>query len=194
MLIILLAIVYGLVRLMMRLANKLNKMMEEITYLSNVDPLTELFNRRFFNKQLIQEIERAERYDCPFALIFMDIDYFKAINDTYGHEIGDVILKAISALLVNNVRRVDIVSRWGGEEFIILCINTELDKAILLAEKLRSIIEKMDFETVEHMTCSFGVSSYHKMDDFAALLQRADEALYISKDKGRNRVTVEKLH
>ena len=179
---------------MMRLVNKLNKAMKEITHLSNTDPLTELFNRRFFNKQLMQEIERSEQYDCSFALILLDIDYFKTINDTYGHDIGDVILKDLSELLLDNVRRTDSVSRWGGEEFIILCVNTELDKAILLAEKLRDIIETMDFEIVVNMTCSFGVSSYHKRDDFAALLERADEALYISKDKGRNRVTVEKGH
>lgn len=187
---LLVIMIIGLVLFILHLLNDLDIAMNKATRSSVTDPLTDLFNRRAIHARFIQEIERAERYDYVFSLIMMDIDHFKILNDTYGHDFGDRVLIAISNVLKGNVRKTDIVSRWGGEEFMLLCESVDSRSASILAGKLREIIEAADFEISEKITCSFGVTEYHKLDTIESMMKRVDEALYASKNEGRNRVTI----
>jgi diguanylate cyclase (GGDEF)-like protein len=156
--------------------------------LSVTDELTGLFNRMKLDRSLRHEMERALRYKTPFSVILMDIDHFKNINDTLGHQGGDMVLQRIAATLRDNVREVDIVGRWGGEEFLVICPNTELRGAALAAENLRFKIGKMSVGNAPSPTACFGVAEYVAGDDEASLLHKADRALYRAKDNGRNRV------
>jgi diguanylate cyclase (GGDEF)-like protein/PAS domain S-box-containing protein len=157
---------------------------------SNTDYLTGLNNRQKFELDIHEEIYRAQRYHSPFSIIMADIDYFKLVNDTYGHDIGDSVLKEFSQLLMQNIRQADILARWGGEEFIILCSNTEINGAKALAETLRAKIQEYQFTTVGQKTASFGVTQYEKGTDLKSLFLNVDNALYKAKEEGRNRVVV----
>ena len=156
------------------------------------DSLTSLHNRRYFDERLLDEVERARRYDEKLSLIICDIDHFKKVNDTYGHPVGDSVLYWVAELLRDTLRKTDVVSRYGGEEFAALLINTDIDQAVQIAEKLRSIIEEQPFRHGDidiPVTLSFGVSSL--MSDsvgFEGLISSADKALYSAKARGRNRV------
>lgn len=152
------------------------------------DPLTGIHNRLKLDQEFKTELERAMRYKTPFSTIMLDLDKFKNVNDTYGHQVGDQTLKETAKILVENCRKVDIVGRWGGEEFLILCPETDLSGANNSANNLREIIEKKNFPVIEKITASFGVSSYRDGDDLQSVLGRADQALYQAKEKGRNRV------
>ena len=133
----------------------------------------------------------AKRHQTPFSIIILDIDKFKSVNDTYGHQVGDSLLQELAKLLKTNVRFEDAVGRWGGEEFLILLPNSDLESARLLAEKLRSLMEAQNFAYVGRRTSSFGVASYHLHDDEKSMTARADAALYLAKENGRNRVEIE---
>ena len=122
-------------------------------------------------------------------MILLDIDYFKETNDEYGHLIGDQVLISFSNILNKYTREVDSIGRWGGEEFIIICQNTKKEEAIILAQKLKKIIENYKFKDIGHKTASFGVVSYNDGESLNELLLRADQAMYRSKFKGRNTVT-----
>lgn len=161
----------------------------DLTEIATHDPLTGIYNREKFDSELWQEIERANRYHSPFSLVMFDIDRFKRINDDFGHHVGDNILRGITALVTENIREIDIFSRWGGEEFMILVNSTPLEKSRQLAEKLREIIETFPFSEIGHITCSFGVTEFTAGDDEETLLERVDQALYQSKEEGRNRVS-----
>ncbi|MCG6551949.1 MAG: diguanylate cyclase [Candidatus Magnetominusculus sp. LBB02] len=159
------------------------------------DGLTNIYNRKKFDDELQKEIKRSLRYNNYLSLIIFDIDHFKSVNDTYGHPTGDLVLKEITRLVSENVRKYDIFARYGGEEFVILTPETNLAGAKELAEKLREIIQDNEFNEVGKVTCSFGVSEYVKEEDPAGFVKKADYALYIAKNKGRNRVkAVEKEH
>ncbi|WP_420265661.1 diguanylate cyclase [Candidatus Magnetominusculus dajiuhuensis] len=159
------------------------------------DALTGIFNRKKFGDELSKEIERCLRYNNFLSLIIFDIDHFKSVNDTYGHQTGDYVLQEITKLVSENVRKYDIFARYGGEEFVILTPETSLSGAKELAEKLREIVQDHEFADVGKVTCSFGVSEYVKHEDPAGFIKKADYALYIAKNKGRNRVkAVEKEH
>ncbi|MBF0488815.1 MAG: diguanylate cyclase [Nitrospirae bacterium] len=159
------------------------------------DALTGIFNRKKFEDELKKEIERSLRYNNFLALIIFDIDHFKSVNDTYGHQTGDYVLQEITKLVSENVRKYDTFARYGGEEFVILTPETNLAGAKELAEKLREIVQDYKFTDVGTVTCSFGVSEYVKHEDPAGFIKKADYALYIAKNKGRNRVkAVEKEH
>jgi diguanylate cyclase (GGDEF)-like protein len=187
---ILLIIIFIVLALIMhKMLTKLDNVMHDITNISNNDHLTGLYNRRFFSEQLEQEILRTERYGSKFTLVEMDIDKFKLVNDTLGHEAGDWVLKTLSNILKENIRKSDVIARWGGEEFVLMLTNTDLEQSVFILEKLRSIIETTDFKTVGHITCSFGVAEYRTGENFEKLLSRADQLLYMSKNNGRNRVT-----
>ena len=166
---------------------KVEKALEEIAI---TDPLTLLYNRRKFTELLSYEIERERRYKSGLFLIMCDIDHFKAINDNYGHGVGDEVLKTFSNIIKNSIRMSDSVARWGGEEFIVLVTNTEVDRAILIAEKLRKLVEDTKFKKVEKVTASFGVAWYEGGDTQETLIGRADKALYKAKSSGRNSVEV----
>jgi len=161
---------------------------QALEILSVTDKLTGLANRRKLETSLQSEILRARRYGKMFSVILLDVDHFKAVNDTYGHHIGDTVLIELSTLLTRNARETDIVGRWGGEEFLIICPETNLTVVSTLAERYRSEIERHDFTQVGQVTSSFGVAAWQEGYDVQNLVQHADEALYRAKESGRNRV------
>jgi diguanylate cyclase (GGDEF)-like protein len=159
------------------------------------DGLTDLFNHRHINEVLDREIERATVEDADLALIFVDVDKFKVFNDEHGHQSGDVILREISSLMRENVRQKDIVARWGGEEFVIVCPDTTDSTAAMLADSLRSTIASHTFmrdhtAAAVQITISAGVASLRKQRNKSALVEAADGALYEAKNSGRNRVQI----
>lgn len=162
----------------------LNKKLE---HLVTVDPLTGAYNRIQFDVLIEAEIDRANRYGNTFSVIFMDIDHFKKINDKYGHQTGDEVLKSFTDIIEKTKRASDIFSRYGGEEFIILAYATDIDNALICAERLRKHIEHYSFDKVGKITCSFGVTEFrNKKDTSHSVLKRSDEALYQAKEAGRN--------
>lgn len=163
----------------------------QLERLAVTDQLTGLCNRRRLDETFLREVERAERFETALSVIVCDIDRFKEVNDTHGHQIGDKVLCLIAGLLRDGVRQVDTVGRWGGEEFAIICPETPLEGAHQLAEKLRLIVQNQKLPLVGHRTVSFGVASlHHGVETATSLLCRADHALYRAKDNGRNRVEV----
>jgi diguanylate cyclase (GGDEF)-like protein len=163
---------------------------EEINLLATTDTLTGIANRREFTMQLEKEIERAKRYGTPLSLVMYDIDYFKRVNDTYGHDAGDSVLQVLTAVVKTKIRAVDIVARWGGEEFMILMPQSDGAAAGGAAEKLRQEIAQHPFEQVGTLTVSFGVTEFTPQDDMNAFLKRVDDALYQAKENGRNRIEI----
>ncbi|MDC7125415.1 MAG: GGDEF domain-containing protein [Spirochaetales bacterium] len=157
--------------------------------LAEKDPLTNLYNRRAILPNLHYEINRKNRYNAPVSIIILDIDYFKRINDNFGHETGDIVLTSIAELLKKFCRSSDRISRWGGEEFLLLLPETSANNALKLAEKLRKIISEKDFHKIGKITASFGVAELKKNETFSQWFERADNALYKSKSDGRNKVT-----
>lgn len=173
-----------------------NRLIQELNYLSTTDALTDLFNRRALNEILGHEIDRANRYGSDLSLIICDIDWFKQINDTYGHRAGDLAIQAVTASLKTSIRKADIVGRYGGDEFMIVLPETHLAGAKLIAEKIRSAVENIRLELpggkVIRLSTSIGVAGCCEPgEDIDTIVARADAALYASKDAGRNRVTVE---
>lgn len=166
---------------------RLNKLLKN---LSQTDALSGLYNRRFMNKKLEEEIMKYQRYETPFSVLLLDIDYFKKINDTFGHDKGDLVIKKISSLMQKHIRNTDICARWGGEEFLILASNSDLNGAIKLANNIRELIENSEFEINTYVTVSIGVSSMNKHLEQESLLKLVDNALYKAKEKGRNRVEI----
>ena len=157
---------------------------------ANYDSLTKLLNRHSFIDIYNNLSQNPENF--PMAIMILDVDNFKKINDTYGHNVGDVVLKNLAQLLKQNVRGTDVVARWGGEEFIILTPKTDLKGAISLAEKIRQAIEKYNFPEVKHVTVSIGVAEVLPYEDLVNVIKKADKALYEAKKKGKNRVEVYK--
>ncbi|HEX5329203.1 diguanylate cyclase [Sulfuricurvum sp.] len=156
--------------------------------LAKIDTLTGLINRFQFDVLYAHAIQNAKRYHEPLALIMFDIDFFKNINDRFGHDIGDHTLQHVAHTITQRLRSSDIFARWGGEEFMILLPKNDFDEAMTLAEDLRCAIENALFDTIGNITISFGVAVMQEGDDEALLLKRADQALYMAKEKGRNRV------
>lgn len=153
------------------------------------DKLTSLYNRHMFLEIFKQTISRMKRFDVKSVIIMADIDHFKTINDKYGHNKGDYVLKQFADILKQNIRESDTPARWGGEEFIILLPNTNIKDGINIAEKIRVFIEQTDFKIKKTITCSFGVTEIEPDDsDIAAIIERADKMLYKVKKNGRNRV------
>ncbi|ABI56870.1 GGDEF domain-containing protein [Alkalilimnicola ehrlichii MLHE-1] len=161
---------------------------ERIRYLATTDALTGIMNRGEFTRHLTKEIERAARFNRPVAVVMYDLDHFKRVNDTYGHDAGDEVLKTAVAQVNNAIRRVDVHARWGGEEFILLLPETDLAAAVKSAERLRAAIAEHPFKQPERVTASFGVTTLGPRDRFDVLIKRADDALYLAKHAGRNRV------
>jgi diguanylate cyclase (GGDEF)-like protein len=158
----------------------------KLEILSTTDMLTGLFNRRYIEEQIQIAINRSERYGQDMSLVMLDIDHFKLVNDTHGHDVGDEVLVSIAKILKENIREVDVAGRWGGEEFIILFQADNLG-AMANAEKLRTIINDQDHGDVGNITASFGYTQYIKNDTIETLIKRADQGLYKAKKNGRNR-------
>ncbi len=155
-----------------------------------IDPLTHAYNRRKFSELLDQEIKSVERNDRSFSMVMLDIDHFKRINDTHGHDAGDYVLKRMTNIIRENIRKRDILSRYGGEEFVIILPERNLKGAIAVAERIRKVIESACFDKVGHITISAGVSDFIQGDNRDSVFKKADNALYIAKNGGRNRVSV----
>ena len=152
---------------------------------ANYDTLTNIYNRSSFEHYLDIELKRSSRNGEVFSLIMFDIDHFKQINDDYGHDVGDSVLKELTALVSLHIRDIDIFSRWGGEEFMIIS-STNITHSEAFAEKLREVIENNKFTHVEHVRCSFGVTQYHNGDTPESIVKRCDNMLYSAKESGRN--------
>lgn len=163
---------------------------EEIYLLATTDSLTGIANRRQFSTILASEIDRVKRYGTPMSLAMYDIDYFKRVNDTFGHDVGDYVLQALTSLVKENIRANDVVARWGGEEFMVLMPQSDIEAASNVSEKLRLAIAGHHFDNLDKLTVSLGVTAFELQDDMNSLLKRVDEALYEAKKKGRNRVEV----
>ena len=163
---------------------------EEISRIAAEDDLTGLYNRRKINELIHDEIERSERYKKGFSIIIMDIDFFKRVNDRFGHLAGDQLLKMFSDIMRDTIRHTDTAGRWGGEEFVVLCPETKMDGAMALADKIRQRIESYIFNSFGKQTASFGVACYVDDDSVDSIISRADIALYDAKNSGRNRVAV----
>lgn len=176
-------------------SDELKRVNEELRRLSITDPLTGLYNRREFEQLMSTDILLSLRHNEPNSLLIVDIDLFKKINDTYGHAVGDRVLRQLAALLTENLRRSDVLCRLGGEEFVVLCRRANREKAMLVAENIRRVVEGYEFQTGEQklkITISLGIASIPNDDNARTtdeLFQQADSALYYSKAKGRNRVT-----
>lgn len=160
----------------------------ELDRLVITDVLTGLANRRKLEAEFEREVRRVQRHGNALSVILFDIDYFKKVNDTLGHLAGDEFLQEFAQLIAQSVRAIDLVGRWGGEEFLIICVDTQLDGAMHLAEKLREKIAAHPFAKVGAMTASFGVATLGKDESGDHLIGRADDALYRAKRHGRNQV------
>lgn len=158
--------------------------------LSITDKLTQTYNRLHLENILAKETQRANRYGEIYSVIIMDIDNFKSVNDNYGHDAGDKILISVVEILKSRIRQTDVLGRWGGEEFLIICPKSDMDQAYIVAQKLRVAIQEHEFPIIGRLTCSFGVSQYRSKDKNSdAVIKKADEALYVSKESGRNMVS-----
>jgi len=133
-------------------------------------------------------VARVKRYGNPFSLTMYDLDYFKQVNDVFGHDAGDDVLQAVTGLVKESIRGADVVARWGGEEFMVLMPETDMRAAREASEKMRLAIAGHCFDKVGNLTASFGIAAFEPQDDLYSLLKRADDALYRAKSKGRNRV------
>lgn len=168
-------------------ASAADRTIEELGQLVRTDSLTGVLNRRGFVEALRREAARAEGRACGLALVLIDLDHFKRVNDRWGHPVGDRVLQAFAARLEDLVRSSDVVGRWGGEEFVVMMRRPAPGEALFLADRLRRAIEESTFPTVGAMTASFGVAEMEPGVTIEAVLDAADEALYRAKAQGRNR-------
>lgn len=167
-------------------------LVENLSGIAMHDPLTGLPNRRYLESFLNYKLDEYSRFNKPFAVVFADIDNFSEFNNSYGHDVGDAVLKSIASSLRNNTRKNDLIGRWGGEEFLgVLTVNTEYDGTIL-AEKIRQLVagtEVMHEGELLNVSISIGVTTVTKEDDADKIVKRADALMYQSKQNGKNRVT-----
>ncbi len=164
---------------------------KELEKLSTTDRLTNLNNRLKLEEILSQELEKTGQNGKDMAVLLLDIDHFKKVNDTYGHQVGDSVLSEFARLILDSIRKVDYASRWGGEEFLVVCPETDIKSSMSFAEDLRGIIQHHPFTTVNQITCSIGLTISRDGDDENSIIGRADKALYKAKQNGRNRVEIE---
>ncbi len=171
---------------------KINFMYSQTRYLSLTDALTGLYNRRHFNAELEREFMRSKRYGGDLCIAIIDIDFFKKINDTYGHLCGDYVLKEVAYLILENFRKTDMVFRYGGEEFVVLMTETSLENSLIPLERLRKTIENNNFifkgEKIK-VTISIGAETNHT-ESTEEFLNNADKALYQAKQNGRNQTVL----
>lgn len=163
------------------------------------DPLTQVYNRRYLDRRLTEEVARSKRYSLELSVLMLDIDHFKQVNDTYGHQAGDVTLSTLGSLIKADLRDLDVVARYGGEEFLVICTNTPIEGAVVVAERLRHLVESHQVEIADgsggsqtiKISISIGVANFSaSVDSKDKLVQAADQALYRAKTEGRNRVIV----
>ncbi len=175
------------------LQSMITQRVSELEKLALLDPLTQLANRRYIEMNLHSRLEELRRYQWPFGILFLDIDHFKLINDTYGHAMGDEILRMVARTFTANMRTSDIVGRWGGEEFVAIVRNIDYQNLYNFAERLRILVAESHLikeSAVIQVTISIGGTLACADDTVESLLQRADQLMYQSKTAGRNRVTL----
>jgi len=175
--------------------SEINNMLEsknrEYKVMASTDSLTGLYNRNKFSELYLTSYKSMIQREGKMSLVMLDIDFFKNVNDTYGHSAGDKVLIQVSHLLLKTLRNIDIVCRWGGEEFVLLLPTASLEQAASLAQKLRECMHKLDIDDIEAISASFGVSEVKIGDDMQGVINRADKALYLAKDSGRDCVKTE---
>lgn len=175
---------------------QLEELLQKVELLAITDPLTEIYNRRHFETIFKKEFTRVTRYKTPLSCLMIDIDHFKRINDTYGHQTGDSVLKEIAQIISDNLRKeIDTVARWGGEEFIVLLPETKKQDALYSALRILNTISEHTFSGItsnEQITVSIGVAGAPdpSIDNGEKLIRAADNALYEAKNKGRNRIEI----
>ncbi len=171
------------------------KALETIEKLAVTDELTEVYNRRRLLEILKEQKAYCDRGNKTFAICILDLDHFKRVNDTYGHETGDIVLKTVAGTIRQNIRDFDTIARYGGEEFMLVLCGTSQNEAMSFAERVREIAESLSFDNLEdfNITISIGVAEYMPKESFQTTINRADKALYRAKEKGRNRVEFEPL-
>ncbi len=172
------------------LAAQLNESLHQVEHLAVTDSLTDTFNRRKFDEIVIGEHQRSEKSKIPYSLIMLDIDHFKIVNDTYGHGVGDQVLKQLCCLVRGMIRQGDQLIRWGGEEFLLLLPETDISEAGLFAERIRVAIEAETFAIAGRITISAGVAQSQAGNNIDSLLKQVDSVLYRAKQEGRNRVVL----
>ena len=171
----------------LRLENEdITEKMHALATTAITDSLTGAYNRNMLNVALPSEIERSRRHNTPLAIIMLDIDHFKEVNDRHGHQVGDRTLVWLTERISTQLRDADLLFRWGGEEFLVLAPNTDLAAACVVADRMRREIEQSPLEPAGMITCSFGCSQFWQEDTTDTFIQRADRALYAAKDNGRN--------
>ncbi len=171
---------------------------ERLRFIGLTDGLTGVNNRRFFDQRLLEEVERARRGNAELGFLFIDLDHFKVINDTHGHQVGDDVLRAVARIIREQLRTVDVVARYGGEEFAVVLAQADLALSIEIAERIRKRIEAWHYETEDdefNVTASIGIATTQDMDASDSvealahhLVEAADDAVYRAKESGRNRV------
>lgn len=166
------------------------KKIKELEVEASTDELTTLFNRKYYDKVIIPKIIRAEKERETVSMFMLDIDHFKKVNDTFGHNAGDVLLHELAGLLTSSIRKEDFAVRWGGEEFIVVLFHTNINDASIIAEKIRQTVETHKFQDVQKVTVSIGVAEKRISESIANWILRADTSLYTAKEGGRNRVEV----
>jgi diguanylate cyclase (GGDEF)-like protein len=175
--------------------NEINTLLQnqnkEFETMASMDSLTGLFNRYKFSELFVSTYKTMMQRDSKMSLILLDIDFFKKVNDTYGHNHGDKVLLRVAQTLQQTIRNIDIVCRWGGEEFVVLLPTASIDNAIAIAEKIRTNIENLEIEPVGKITISCGVAKVQSFDNMKSAIEKADKALYLAKESGRNRVKSE---
>lgn len=167
---------------------ELKKANQKLRELATKDELTNCFNKNTLKNKLESEILKFKRYNNFFSIIMFDIDFFKKVNDTFGHKAGDDVLKEIAYTAKERIRKTDYIGRWGGEEFLIVLSNTNLNEACVLAENLRKSFESKKINNQISVTASFGVTTILEDDDILSLFKRVDSLMYQAKNKGRNNV------
>ncbi len=176
----------------------LSQKLEQTEQAASTDALTGLYNRRVFDKVISRMVESYKKRGKTFSIVMLDIDHFKHFNDTYGHQMGDEVLKNVGTIIKKGIKGGDIPTRYGGEEFVIILPNTSLTKARIVAEQLRIRIAIFPLKVsapdkeVEKVTVSLGISEINEKDDVLSVVGRADKALYLAKDSGRNNIKSEK--
>ena len=177
-----------------RINEKLMKKASVLEESASRDFLTKLYNRRKFDSLIEYEIEQIKRYKHGnLCIVLLDIDNFKIVNDTHGHDTGDIILKEIGKILQVSSRNSDVASRWGGEEFAVSLSHTNIEEALIVAQKIRISIENFKFANDLSITCSFGIAQFRTSDTYQTLFKRVDNALYEAKNTGKNKVVLERL-
>ena len=173
---------------LVELNNLLSEQASRYKHLAATDPLTGLYNRHKFIELYTTEAHAMHQRDQALSLMMLDVDYFKKINDNHGHNVGDDVLSSMAAIIKNTLRNIDIVSRWGGEEFVVLLPTVNIDQAHIIAEKIRANVEKHRFSEGLNVTISIGIHQIDEKDSLEESISKADNALYHAKQHGRNRV------